>query len=82
MACRYYNMPPPGGFFFVMAASIGAHTPGGILDVPLQVGLLAMGCLLASLIAFIYSLLMLRRQAPAEFTPCPNRASISSSSIR
>jgi len=71
MACRYYNMPPPGSFFFVMAASIGAHTPGGILDVPLKVGLLAMGCLLASLIAFIYSLLMLRCQAPKPIPPLP-----------
>jgi uncharacterized membrane protein YccC len=43
MASRYYNMPPPGSFFFAMAASIAAHTPGGILDVPLKVGLLTMG---------------------------------------
>lgn len=71
MACRYYNMPPPGSFFFVLAASVGAHTPGGILEVPLKVGLLAMGCLLASLIAFIYSLLMLRRQPPKPIPALP-----------
>ena len=71
MACRYYNMPPPGSFFFVMAASVGAHTPGGILDVPLKVGLLAMGCLLASLIAFLYSLITLRQQAPKPIPVLP-----------
>src|SRR5574343_1347918 len=71
MACRYYNLPPPGSFFFVMAASVGAHTPGGILEVPLKVGLLTMGCLLACLIAFAYSLLMLRRQAPKPIPALP-----------
>lgn len=71
MVSRYYCMPPPGSFFFVMAASIGAHTPGGILDVPLKVGLLTMGCLLASLIAFLYSLFTLRRQPPRPIPPLP-----------
>ena len=71
MVSRYYCMPPPGSFFFVMAASVGAHTPGGILDVPLKVGLLTMGCLLASLIAFLYSLIMLRRQAPRPIPVLP-----------
>lgn len=71
MACRYYNMPPPGSFFFVMAASVGAHTPGTILEVPFKVGLLAMGSLLASLIAFIYSVIMLRRQPPKPVPAVP-----------
>lgn len=71
MACRYYGMPPPGSFFFVMTASVGAHAPGGILDVPLKVGLFAMGCLLACLIAFVYSLIALRRQAPKPIPALP-----------
>jgi hypothetical protein len=71
MVCRYYNMGPPGSFFFVMAASIGANSPGGILEVPLKVGLLTMGCLLASLIAFIYSLITLRTQPPKPVAPLP-----------
>ena len=71
MVSRYYYMPPPGSFFFVMATSIGAHTPGGILEVPLKVGLLTMGCLLASLIAFVYSLITLRRQPPKAIPPLP-----------
>jgi hypothetical protein len=71
MVSRYYFMPPPGSFFFVMATSIGAHTPGDILEVPHKVGLLTMGCLLASLIAFAYSLLTLRRQPPKAIPALP-----------
>lgn len=71
MVCRYYNMGPPGSFFFVMAASIGANSPGNLLDVPLKVGLLTMGCLLASLVAFIYSLITLRTQPPKAIAPLP-----------
>ncbi len=70
MVCRYYHMAPPGSFFFVMAASIGAHTPGDILDVPQKVGLLTLGCLLASLIALVYSLFSLSHQPPK---PIPER---------
>lgn len=71
MACRYYNLGPPGSFFFIMAAAIGANTPGDILGVPLKVGLLTLGCLLASLIAFAYSLFILRRQAPRPIPALP-----------
>src|SRR5574343_225201 len=71
MACRYYNMAPPGSFFFIMAAAVGANTPGGILDLPLKVGLLALGCLLASLIAFCYSLVILHTRAAAPVPPLP-----------
>ena len=60
MICRFYQVGMPGSMFFVMAASIGAYTPGDVLQVPLKVGLLAMGCLLACLIGFAYSLVILR----------------------
>lgn len=61
MVCRFYRVPPPASLFFIMAAAIAAYTPATLDDIPLRVGLLAMGCLTACLIAFIYSLLMLRR---------------------
>lgn len=64
MVCRYYMVGPPGGLFFIMAASIGAFSAGDPLPVPLQVGLVSMGCLLACLIAFFYSLYVLRIRAP------------------
>ena len=69
MVCRYYHMGPPGSFFFIMAAAIAANSPGNVLDVPLKVGLLALGSLLASLIAFTYSLAMRRTQAPRPIPP-------------
>ncbi|MCK9985926.1 MAG: hypothetical protein AzoDbin1_02398 [Azoarcus sp.] len=71
MVCRFYRVGPPGSLFFIMAASIGAYSPGGILEVPLKVGLFAMGCLLASLIAFFYSVYILRRRDPRPVEPLP-----------
>ncbi|MGE5452560.1 MAG: FUSC family protein [Acidobacteriota bacterium] len=62
MVCRFYNLGPPGSLFFIMAASIGAYTPGEIEHIPLKVGLLTMGALLACLIAFFYSVFTLPRQ--------------------
>jgi uncharacterized membrane protein YccC len=70
MVCRFYAVPPPGSLFFVMAASIGAYTPASGLAAILQVGLVGMGCVLAVGIAFVYSLWMLRRFAPAP-APAP-----------
>lgn len=71
MLCRYYRMNPPGSLFFIMAASIGAYTPVDILLVPLQVGLLTMGALLACMIAFFYSIHSLRYLPPQPVEPLP-----------
>lgn len=71
MVCRYYALGPPGSLFFVMAASIGACTPAPAALLPQQVGLLALGCLQAFLIAFFYSLYIVRRQAPAVVQALP-----------
>ena len=65
MICRCYAVPPPGSLFFVMAAAIGAYTPVAGQAVVLQVGLVSLGCVLAVLIAFVYSLHVLRWHAPA-----------------
>jgi uncharacterized membrane protein YccC len=64
MICRFYAVPPPGSLFFVMAAAIGAYTPAYGERAILQVGLVSLGCVLAVVIAFVYSLYLLRRQAP------------------
>lgn len=51
---------PETPMYHLMAASIGAHTPGGILDVPLKVGLLlAWGVLLLPLSAWTIPLVMI-----------------------
>ncbi|MGE5471518.1 MAG: FUSC family protein [Bacteroidota bacterium] len=71
MVCRFYRVGVPGSLFFIMAAAIGAYSPGDILQVPLKVGLIAMGCLLACLIAFFYSLYILRRRDPRPVEPLP-----------
>lgn len=73
MLCRFYALGMPGSLFFIMAAAIGAYTPLDPLQVPLMVGLVSMGSLLACLLAFFYSLHALRQHAakaaPALATP-------------
>lgn len=71
MLCRFYALGPPGGLFFIMAAAIGAYSPTPLLQVPLAVGLIFMGALLACLIAFFYSLYALRVQPPSPAPPLP-----------
>ena len=71
MACRYYRIGPPGSLFFVMVAAIGAYSPVPVLELPLRVGLIFLGGLLAAVVAFGYSLVVLRRQAPAPAAPLP-----------
>lgn len=71
MVCRFYRVGQPGSLFFVMTASIGAYTPTEVLQIPLKVGLLTMGCLLSCLIAFFYSAHILRQQPPQPVTPLP-----------
>jgi len=70
MVARFYGLGMPGGLFFVMAASIGAYAPLEVIQVPLYVGLVSMGCLLACVIGFAYSLYDLRTRAPG---PVPDR---------
>lgn len=69
MVCRFYAVGPPGSLFFIMAAAIGAYSPVAALQVQLLVGLLTMGGLLACLIAFFYSMHILRLQAPTPVAP-------------
>lgn len=71
MLCRFFVLGPPGSLFFVMAAAIGVYSPIEILQIPTFVGLLTMGCLLACLIAFFYSLYTLRLAAPQAVQPLP-----------
>lgn len=65
MLSRFYGLGAPGSLFFVMAAAIGTYMPIEVPQVPLMVGLIAMGCLLAFMIAFFYSLHAVRVRAPA-----------------
>jgi hypothetical protein len=71
MTARFYRLPPPGILFLLMAASIAAYTPATLLDIPLRVGLIAMGALYACLVAFVYSLYRVRRAPPTLQLPEP-----------
>jgi hypothetical protein len=71
MTVRYYRLPPPGILFLLMAASIAAYTPATLLDIPLRVGLIAMGAVFACIVAFVYSLYRVSRAQPASNLPEP-----------
>jgi uncharacterized membrane protein YccC len=71
MVCRFYALGPPGSLFFIMAAAIGAYSPIELQQLPLFVGLLTLGSLLACLIALAYAMYILRRQPAQAVTPLP-----------
>lgn len=56
--CRYYSIPAPGNFFFIFLAALGCTLPFAPELIPMRVGLVALGCMLSCLLAFIYSLLV------------------------
>ena len=69
LVTRFYRLQPPGALFFIMAAAIGAYMPHNVEAIPLRVGLLFMGSLLAVMLAFFYSLYMVRRIRPLPAQP-------------
>jgi hypothetical protein len=71
MMVRFYGLGPPRSLLFVMAAAIGAYTSFAPMQLPLQVGLLSLGCLLSCMIGFFYSVAVLRLQPakPVERLP-------------
>ena len=71
MVARFYRLPPPGSFFFIMVASIGAYLPSDVELIPLRVGLVFMGSMVAVLVAFVYSLWMMPRLPAPEPAPAP-----------
>ena len=71
MVCRFFSISPPGSLFFIMAAALGSFSPGAAEQLPLLVGLVALGSMLACAIGFVYSLVALRLR-PAQ--PAPERA--------
>ncbi|GHT89883.1 hypothetical protein AGMMS49545_01490 [Betaproteobacteria bacterium] len=71
MLARFYRLSPPGGLFCVMAAAIGAYSPCAVLEIPLKVGLITLGSLLACMVAFFYSLLILRSRPAQSIEPLP-----------
>lgn len=71
--CRFYLIPPPGSFFFILFAAIAVTLPFNLALIPLQIGLIAIGAAFASLMAFIYSFLILRHTALLDLPIPPSR---------
>lgn len=69
--CRFYRVGPPGALFFVMAAAIGVYAPVSIADAPANLGLFALGSLIAVIVAFVYSAHILMRRQPLPVPPPP-----------
>ena len=69
---RYYHIGPPGTIFIVMAGCIAVFMPVSPMEVPLYVGLLTMGTLLACLIAFVYGLFTTHNRNDLPTPPLPD----------
>ncbi|WNO61731.1 FUSC family protein [Rheinheimera sp. MMS21-TC3] len=57
--CRFFVVPPPGSFFFIMIACVASAVHFDLSLVAQRAGLLLFGCFGASLLALIYSLVQL-----------------------
>ncbi|MCR8922805.1 FUSC family protein [Dasania sp. GY-MA-18] len=57
--CRYFAVPPPGSFFFIVIASVASSAPFELSLLPQRAGLLLFGCMGASVLALAYSLIQL-----------------------
>lgn len=56
---RYYNLGPPGYFFFVFACIIGSNIPIHKDDFVMLIGLVALGAMSANITGFIYSIFVI-----------------------
>lgn len=70
MITRHASLGPPGSLLFLMVAALAAFTPAQAAEIPLLVGAIALGSVLACLAAFIFSLSALRsRELDAMIRP-------------
>lgn len=58
---RYYRLPPPGNFFFIMITAMAICQPYSIETIPFKTGLIGLGTMLSCILAFIYVLWQIRR---------------------
>lgn len=57
----YFDIPPPGNFFFVMVAAVATSIPFEAELIPLRVGLVTMGAMFSVLLAFFYSIFIAKK---------------------
>lgn len=70
---RFYALPPPGSFFFILVAAVAGTLPFDPASIPAHVGLFVLGGIQACLLAFLYSLLVARKAAPSPASPPTGR---------
>ena len=66
---RYFNLKPPGSFFFIMIASMAIGLPHSIETIPRSIGLFTIGTLNAMVLTFLYSILFLRKTSGKQKMP-------------
>lgn len=55
---RYWQLPPPGRFFFIMLAALAATLPFDLTLLPMRIGWLMVGGIFATALVVLYSLLV------------------------
>ena len=65
---RYFNLKPPGSFFFIMMASMAIGLPHNLELIPKRVGVFTIGTVNACLICLIYSVLNSKKEANKNHT--------------
>src|SRR5690606_6062002 len=51
----YFKLRPPGGFFFIMLASMAICMPFDLISIPAKIGLIALGTMFTCIFALFYS---------------------------
>lgn len=65
---RYFNLKPPGSFFFIMMASMAIGLPHNPEAIPQKIGVFTIGTLNACLICLIYTLLKSKKEPSKNVT--------------
>jgi uncharacterized membrane protein YccC len=71
VVCRFYRLPPPGSFFFILVACLARTLPFEIELVAERLGILLLGCMGATLLGLLYTLLQGLRQQQCTVTVPP-----------
>ena len=62
---RYYRLPPPGSFFFILVSALAIYLPFDLSRWASNIGMVALGGMLSCGLAFIYSLMTGANDLPA-----------------
>ena len=69
LMCRLHSVPPPASLFFVMVAAIGSNSRIDRSMLPMQLTLFAAGCVSAVSIAFIFSVINIKKYQSQSLKP-------------